>query len=646
MRFCTWVRFVVIVSCLGSGLLLRAQFQEPTKEELQMTSDPKAPGAAVVYLYREERTDDALHYHSMYERIKVLTEKGKEAATIRVPYEHGVFKVTDIQGRTIHADGTVVPLTAKPSDLTDVKEKNFQVNTMVFTLPSVEVGSILEYRLQIRYDDEWISSPDWIIQQQYYVHKAHYFFQPSHSSNGLLWTSHVKAGTKLQQDGQGRFTYDVEDVPALPDEDWMPPLNSVKSRINFYYASAVSGQQFWQQAAKDWAKDTEHFASADTGIRNAVAELVASGDSDEQKAQKLYAAVMKLENTDFTRTKSEAERKKEKLKEIKKAEDVWVQKSGDSDELALLYVAMARAAGLQADPMQVVNRNRAIFDPDYMSLRQLDDYVVVVTLGGKETYLDPGQKMCPFGLLHWKHTMASGLKLNGKSPVLARTPANLYMQNLLQRVGDLTVGADGGVSGNIRMVMNGQDALRWRQTAIRNDTDEVKKQFNDYMREIVPDGVEVEFDHFLGLDDYATNLIGIVKVSGQLGTATGKRFFLPGMFFESRGKHPFVAQDKREVPVDMHYPERLVDDVTYRLPAGFTVESAPQPATIPWATYAQLQVASKADPDRLEIARSLAYNFTLLDQKEYGNLHDFFQKVATADQQQIVLTRAVQAVKQ
>ena len=53
----------------------------------------------------------------------------------------------------------MIPLTAKPSDLTDVKTKNIQVNTMVFTLPSVEVGSILEYRLQIRYDDNMVSSP-------------------------------------------------------------------------------------------------------------------------------------------------------------------------------------------------------------------------------------------------------------------------------------------------------------------------------------------------------------------------------------------------------------------------------------------------------------------------------------------------------
>jgi len=644
MRFRVSLRLLLALSCLGSCYMLHAQFQEPTKEELQMTSDPKAPGAAAVVLYREDKTDDNIHYESIYERIKVLTEKGKEAATIRIPYQQGVFKVTDIQGRTIHADGTVVPLTAKPADLMDVKVKDFQVNTMVFTLPAVEVGSILEYRLQKRYDDNWIDPPDWYVQGKYFVHKAHYFFQPAPDYlNSVMWSSHIPPGTKVINDAQGRFMYDVVDVPALPDEDWMPPLNSMKLRINFFYAEYHNGQQFWQENGKNWAKNAEKFADPGKAIKSAVAELVTASDTDEQKAKKLYDAVQKLENTDFTREKSQAERKKEKLKDIKRAEDVWVQKSGSSDDLALLYVAMARAAGLQVEPMKVVNRNDAIFDPDYLSLSQLDDYIAVAVIGGKDVYLDPGQKMCPFGLLHWKHTYASGLRASGKGASVAMTPGNAYTQNMVDRVADLTLAPDGSVTGSVQFVMNGQEALRWRQSAIRNDSDEVKKQFDDWARGIVPDGLNVDFDHFLGLDQYASNLIAIVKVNGQLGAATGKRFFLPGMFFESHAAHPFVATDHRQVPVDVHYPQRVVDDVTYRIPAGFAVESAPQAATIPWGGTAQLKVASKPGNDTLEVARSFAYNYTLVDPKEYGNLHDFYQKVATADQQQIVLARAAAA---
>ena len=83
-----------------------------------MTAESKAPGAAAVYLYRRrDRLTTRCTFKSFYARIKVLPEKGKELATVEVPYVHGEFNINDIKGRTIHADGTVVPLDGKPEDL-------------------------------------------------------------------------------------------------------------------------------------------------------------------------------------------------------------------------------------------------------------------------------------------------------------------------------------------------------------------------------------------------------------------------------------------------------------------------------------------------------------------------------------------------
>jgi hypothetical protein len=639
---------------VAPSTLLRAQFDNPTKEELQMTADPAAPGAAAVYLYREETTNDNQHYHTYYERIKVLTEKGKELATIRVPYERGQFTVADIKGRTIHADGTIIPLTAKPSDLMDFKTKNLQVNTMVFTLPSVEVGSILEYRLELRYDDGFVSSPQWEVQQPYFVHKAHYSFAPSgrgediSNSRGdrldkLMYSDNAGGNHKMIHTASGTYVCDVTNVPPIPTDDWMPPLNSLNWRINFYYTYTDSQADFWDVESKRWAKDTDHFANPTKALKEAVGAIVAPADSDDQKAHKIYEAVMKLDNTSFTREKSEAELKKEKLRDIRDAEDVWNRKSGSANELALLYVALARAAGLQAYPMQVVNRDRAVFDPNYLSTYQLDDYISIVVVGGKEVYLDPGEARCPYGLLHWKHTIASGIRLKSSGPSLGTTPANTYLQAAEARIADLTIDAGGNVTGTIRYVLGGQDALYWRQLALKNDADEVQKQFNEAVREQIPDGVQPDFDHFLGLDDWNVNLVATVHVTGNMGTVTGKRFFMPGLFLESHVKHPFVAEDKRDTPIDVHYAKEQQDDVTYHLPQGYTVESAPQAASISWPGNAMMAIKIKPKEGGIEVVRVMAYNFTLLDSKDYSDLHDFYQKAATADQQQLVLTRTTAA---
>ena len=648
--------FIALVSLLTSvsPLVVQAQFREPSKDELLMTSDPKAPGADAVYLYLEEKTDDTLHYHSYYERIKVLTEKGKESATIRVPYEKGPFKVTDIHGRTIHADGTVIPLSAKPADLVDVKTKTVQYNTMVFTLPSVEIGSILEYSLQIRYDDNVVSSPTWEIQKPYYVHQAHYFFNPNKSGeitnsrgdvlNNLMWSTRAKEDSKVTHDEmKGSYTFDIADIPAIPSDDWMPPLNTFNWRVEFYYSKYRTGGEFWQNEGKRWAKDTDHFANPTKTIQQAVSQIVAASDTEEQKARKIYDAVMKLENTRFTRQKSEVERKKDKLKAIKSAEDVWNQKSGTDDDIALLFVAMARAAGLKVYPMQVVDRSRAIFDPNYLSPYQVDDYIAVVEIGGKEIYLDPGQKMCPFGLLHWKHTVAGGLRLSANGPGYAVTPAGNYRQNTVGRIADLTLDSDKNVTGTLRYVLSGQDALKWRQLLLKNDEEEVRKEFKESIRNDIPDGVEAEFDGFLGLEDQNNNLVAKLHVTGNLGSATGKRFFMPGFFFESRGKHPFVAQDKRTMPVDVEYPKMVTDQVSYRLPAGLTVENSPKSSDASWPEHALLKISSVVSSEKVEVDRVLAYNYTVLPAGEYSSLHDFYQKVATADQQQLVLTTSPSA---
>jgi len=631
-------RAALLLLALVSSSLLRAQFQPPTDDELKMTSDPKAPGAAAVYLYVEEITNNADSTYSLYERIKVLTEKGKDLATVSLPYDRDIDMVKDIQGRTIHADGTIVLLTAKPSDLMDVKSKGYQVNSVVFTLPSAEVGSILEYRLKIERSISWRFEPAWYIQKPYFVHKAHYVFYPF--SEEVMYESHVESSEKVVQHG-GEFSLDIGDIPPEPDDDWMPPLNTLRWFVRFFSGTgAKSGEDFWNTRRKIWAAWIQDFTKPTNLLKNVAAGIVAPGDTDEQKAIKIYAAVQKLDNTDFSRTKSKAERKKNKLKDIGKAEDVWKQQSGSADEIALLYAALARAVGLKAWPTAVVDRNRAIFDVNYLSSSQLDDDIVMVELGGKDVYLDPGQKMCPFGMLHWKHNIATGFQFTEKNAVIVTTPGITYRNSIVNRVADLNIDKEGNVTGSVRFVMTGPNALHWRQLALENDEEEVKKQFNESLNANLPDGAQADFDHFTGLEDADASLVGIANVRGSIGSATGKHFFLPGLFFESRAKHPFVAQDKRVIPVDVHYPELEQDEVTYHLPPGFKIDSLPQDANTSWPDHAILKINSTARDGSVTVFRALAYNFTLLDPKDYPSLHDFYQKVATADQQQLVLTRA------
>jgi len=669
VRFLRWLCCAFLLLAIASPSIVHAQFQEPAAEELKMTADPKAPGAAAVYLNVEEIADDLSHTMSVYARIKVLEEKGKELATVEIPYLSGFSRnthfsrITDIKARTIHSDGTVIPLVGKPDELLIVKQvsKNgeLEVDRKVFNLPSVEVGSILEYRYELRYDEHFFSSPSWELQKPYFVHRSHYAFTPfkgflrgsiygtasyltdarGRTLNTLLWWTQLPPGIELKTDGFGRYSLDLNDIPAAPREEWMPPIDSLLYQVRFYYKFASNNQDFWVSETKLWSKDVDHFAEPTKSIREVVSGLIAPSDSDLDKAKKLYKAVQVLDNTEFSRHKSEAEMKQLKLKAAKRAEDTWAQKSGSSQDIALLYLAMLRAAGLTAYDMKIVDRSKGIFAVGYLNFDQLDDDVVILVTGGQEILLDPGEKMCPFQTLHWSHSGASGARQSPDGHYATTTPFQAYKPNSLLRVGDVAVDEHGGIAGAFRFIMTGQEAMDWRQRALRNDEDEVKKQFDHWLESIAPDGVEAHIDHFAGLDDPDVNLIAFVKAQGVLGAATSKRLMLPGYFFETRGAHPFIDQEQRLEVVDMHYGEQITDQVAYRLPPGLTIEGAPQDSTIGWKDHAVLMSKTTSSPGTVTIGRTLARVFTVAKPEEYQDLRGFYQKVATADQQQLVLTR-------
>jgi hypothetical protein len=660
MSISGFLRFAALIAAASSPALVSAQFQQPTDEELKMTADPKAPGAAAVYLNVSQVANDPMHYQSYYVRIKVLGEKGKDLAKIEIPYLKGNWRVTDVKGRTIHSDGTVIPLAVKPEDLLSEKTGDLQLRKLVFTLPSVEVGSILEYTYTVRYDDNEYSSPKWDIQGDYFVHSGHYQFTPFKAFmpsgtpdastsmylvdergrvvNSLVWWNHLPAGVTMKTSINGSYTVDVNDIPPQPDEQWMPPIGSFLYKVQFYYMPANTPNEFWINEAKLWSKDVDKFAEPSKSLKEAVAGIVAPGDTDLVKAQKIYAAVQALDNTDYSRKKSETERKQLKLKEVRHAEDTWAQKSGDSEDIAMLYLAMLRAAGLTAYANKIVDRDRGVFDPSYMSLSQLDTTLVAVEIAGQEIVVDPGEKMCPFETLNWRHSGAMGVAQSAKGPAVASTPLQQYKDNTLSRIGDVSLDAQGTVDGNFTFVMTGQDAMRWRQAALRNDQDELKKEFDHELEEIVPEGMEAHIDHFLAIDQPDTNLIAMVKVHGTLGTATAKRLLLPGFFFDTHQHQPFVDEAKRLEPVDMHFGNRITDQVTYSLPAGMTVEGAPQDASVSWQGHSLFIAKSKTDPGQIVIADSLAVAFTQVKADDYQDLRGFYQKVATTAQEQLVLT--------
>ena len=278
-----------------------AQFKELVPAELQMQSDPQWPGADALGLDLEETSDDQTHLREFYRRIKVLTEKGKELATVRMPYLPDLESLVTVNARTIHADGTVIPLSGQPSDLVELQGKKFRVQTIVFTLPSVEVGSILEYQVEFRTRPKMVDEPLWEIQQDYPVRMAHFSLHSyvpkdaqvtdryGNDRGVLLYSAHLP-GHEFVKYNQATDTHslDIKNIPQAPNEDWMPPSRSSNYRVEFFYTDAISPQNFWQHTGESWVAVTQAFLKPSGKLNKIAASLVTPSDSPEEKARKLY----------------------------------------------------------------------------------------------------------------------------------------------------------------------------------------------------------------------------------------------------------------------------------------------------------------------------------------------------------------------
>jgi len=625
---------------------LAADWQQPTPDELKMTSESAAPNADAVYLYREETTDDKLHVESVYVRIKILRDEGKKYGDVEIIGSSDYSGITDIQGRTIHSDGTAIPFTGKPYEKLLFKTAKMQYRAKVFSLPDVETGSILEYRYKLRYDDNSVISPTWNIQQPIYIRKAHYHFVPterevlSHVDKGSA-TTQIAYSQLLPKDDKvvltrGVYDLDVKNIPALPQEEYEPPMGAFAYRVRFYYTSVRTPQEYWNSFGKSWSHDVDKFASPSPAISDAGKELTSGAATQDEKLNKLYDAVMKLENTRYTREHSQDENRAEGIKHIKSASDVLALKRGSPEELAMLFLALARAAGFHAEAMAVVDRSRDFFQQNYLNGDQLNDLIIFVTVDGKERAFDPGERYATYGTLQWTHALAGGLRQQDGHTAITNSPGIGYKDTIVQRMADLTLASDGTVTGTATIVLTGQNAMRWRQRALEGDQVELKKDFDDQLQPDLPPGIMMHTDHFLGLDEEGTNLMVRMNVNGSLGAATGKRIFLPLSIFAAGGRDPF-ASSHREEPIDLQFPYLEKDQVTLHVPPEFQVESVPTNARVDLPQSAVYLSVAKASGQTITYERNLIMANILFTASEYDKLKGFFDDVSNKDRAQAVL---------
>jgi hypothetical protein len=637
---------MIVSACLCRTSTVNGDEWQPiSQEELKMTSVPEAPGAPAVILYRQVDRNDSTRAGSEYDyqRIKVLTEAGRRYANVEIAFEKGRESVTSIKARTIRPDGTIANFDGKVYEQTIEKTKGQKVLAKTFTLPDVQVGSIIEYHFNYSFEENYIFSSNWTLSEELFTKKAVFTLKPYERFPWNVqwgWPAGLPNGTERPKQGPDHIVrMTSENIPAFVEEDHMPPANELKYRVNFIYRDEVpelDPVKYWRDFNKKKYAQAESFVDKRKAMEDAVAGIIAPGDPAEVKLQKIYARVQQIQNLSYLPAKSLDERKHENMKENSNVEDLWKRQYGNGYDLTWLFLGLARAAGFEAYPCLVSNRSEYFFIKERVNGRELNANVVLVKVNGKDEFFDPGAAFTPFGLLPWMETGVDGLRLDKNGGMWIRTTMPTSEQTRVERSAKMKISNEGDITGELTVTYTGLNALAFR-IAERNEDDAARKKIlEDGVKEAIPAGSEVELTNTPDWNSGNNPLVAQfqLKVPGWTASA-GRRALLPTGLFSAQEKHLFENAG-RVWPVYFRYPYSSVDDLTFTLPLDWKVATLPKDLDRD-AKALQYTLKVENKDGSVHVQRTLRCDVVLVAKDNYSILRNFYQLVKTQDEQQVVL---------
>ncbi|HEX3130912.1 MAG TPA: DUF3857 domain-containing protein [Thermoanaerobaculia bacterium] len=624
-------------------------FPPVTEEERALTSVPGEPNAPAVILFKKSEflmmgygTQGQVSSRLVVqERRKILTEQGKELAEVAIGHSNAV-RLNGFRGQTVLPDGRVLPLGEDAKFQRKVsKRQKRQVTSVAF--PGVEVGAILDYQYELRFDSFFYLEP-WYLSDELPVLHAEIVFKIPGEVQAQAWSSDpYKVGIHTESH-RTRTGTEVrvwaDNLPSVPDEPFGPPFADLASMMMMVPTAYNNGVEM-RPLLQSWASvckliDEFYYTNArrkdgDAGKKaRALATAASTAGGPRQQAETVYRFV-----------RDEVETVHESgvyLSEGSTVGRTLAQHRGDYAEKALLLQAMLNELRMNPRLVWAANRWSGQINPDVANPEVFDRLFVAVDLDGQRFYLDPSDRALAFGRIRSGYEGMPALIFDPKKPEMVVLPETPFDQNDRRAVLDLDLDAGGRIAGKGEMTFTGHHA--WEKTDWQEDDAATVKAWTDWLAEEFKGFQIADVAYEEKPDDSTVRLTWSMKqreeeVLGDEASLTPSKPLGPT-------RQPFVQDaSKRRSPVMFDFPDRDEVELRLRWPEGWQVETKPKPASSQGRAGA-LAVSVEVD----EAGRALVYRRRLdFLQRQLGTLQLYeearklFDLTEKSDAETLVLVR-------
>ncbi|MCX6286140.1 MAG: DUF3857 domain-containing protein [Bacteroidetes bacterium] len=643
-------------------------------EDLKMTRCPFDSAADAMILsdvgsYRYEYSDNK-GFELLFERllrIKIFTKNGFNEGNVEIEYWYSgsdYEKVESLKGRTYNLESGKIVETKLGDESVFDEVQDIHNKLKKVSFPAIREGSVIELKYTIR--SPFIGNiTDWYFQgdlpirwSEYEVNIPEYyrfgkratgyypfvvnkvsshpesinFQQTKYSGNGLGLDVH--ATTEHSSIDYEVYTelYATQNVPALKDEPFANSLQNYSTKIRYelqsykYPGGAIHEMtSSWDVIVKDLETDDDFGKQIRRSglVKNIVNEV-------NSKAQKPFDKMVEAHTYIKTHFKWNGRNSLYPTDDLKKAFD---DHAGNSADINLSLILLLRELGLDAVPVVLSTWNHGIILESMPTQRGLNYVIGLVRIDSVEYLLDATSSSLPY-------TMIPRRCLNGKGIVVSS--GNIRWVPLLgsERDNDLLlanlkIDSIGAIQGRLEASKSGYSAVRSRENYFSSGEEENSKLLKQKFKSWDID--KITYENMDKLDQ-------IMKIIYSLGSTdicqvNGDMIYMNVLAGMGQNSNPFNAE-KRVYPVDFNCPLKDAYVFTYEIPAGYKIESLPEPVKFALPEQsASFKFVTAAKDNKIMVSSTLSITKTVFIISEYEFLRDFFARIVAKHAQQIVLKK-------
>lgn len=621
--------------CLISSNACASKWGKVADDEWQMGKPADLPeaGAAVIF-------DRCSLFVSLggvtverHVRMKVFNKAGAaEIGDIDVSCDEG-DKIKDLKAQTILPDGKTVKVDNK-----DIHTKTLAGDRIQsFAFPALDSGCIAEYRYTRLSDNLWFLRP-WYFQWNIYVMESQFtlilapgFTYTSSLSRSVNGSADPVEGVYPWLDDptlhQMTSTWTQRNLRPIKKEPYMGLPEDYSATLRCQLVSYIKGADKFEYI-KDWSDVGQELQEmvnryAHGGdLGGLAARLTAGGTTQNDKLRRIYNYV-----SDSIKDQHDLVGRWYTNSNLGKLLDA---KSGTGFEKNALVFALAREAGIPAQPLFISTRDHLRFDPLICHLLQFNHMIVFAQPDSTTMLMDATSRYCPYSMLPPNSLVDAGLLVDGKDSKVIKVgrtnPGTIRVDSTT-----MTIDSAGTTNCSTTCIMTGYFAPQYGEWSDEHKPGEfLKEHFLDLVdRQAAVDSQSCRLDsagYFVVTATYS--LPNAVRNLDNNLVVKPPIFLLNANPFESL---------RRSFPVDFNFPFTYHNIV--RVSNARKITSSTLPANVSLAIRGVGYDRQSSIKDGMVVIDSkLTVSEPIFAPGQYKQLRELFEQIGQAQAEELVLT--------